>query len=692
MIYHINTKKKIKESRHLKEAARSVESVAAWLKDSIAAMTANQELTISRRILDNNFGFYVYWTQGFDANDDSVIHADADKTYGLVAALKCRNDAEWDGDYMDCPYDTETGDLYCEDYELSPKDNTVMVAEWLIEDYESMLDIMDKNPDITIGGLKEAKSITEDRLDDYGVSKTRADIIVKQASNSKFYIDKNRYILGKDLLDYFDTNEIVEYSPYETSDSIRVPNSYTIVGRSVDESKSIKEDKYSRDLAKRLKSLTNGDEDKKSSNKNKGKKIATWKVVQTSGARLTVADDFLSEYEAAKYVEEHGGTGKLKVVKNDSVNESKSIKEAPDADGILYDYEVGAKYNDIANAEMKQNAEYRKRIGELRVEISKLVPEVQEIINTLRESGETFYKMDIHYNGFGLRHSRAGAQICIDSKYGSNKLPKGSTYLTISQDDGSQNRIACSTTVTESGEILSDWDKGSWTNFSMRDPGYARVKALETFLDYFDAVKEKFYSEFNKTAESKSIKESAEVKTIKSTIDGSELKIIEKNCIPDTNSFKAIYTTGDNTGVTCTFVEADNNGIKYLKSLGFKAEELNGDEFIDLPTECLEGPGITEGSYYITKNNFEEYKDLKEANNTQSKGVIPYKNCFIVRDIAGDGWNVFNADREIEEEGCATVDDAKTVIDNLTESKSTKLDEGLSAKEILAQAKKALEK
>lgn len=90
----------------------------------------------------------------------------------------------------------------------------------------------------------------------------------------------------------------------------------------MNESKSINEDKYSRDLAKRLKSLTNGDEGKKSSNKNKGKKIATWKVVQTSGARLTVADDFLSEYEAAKYVEEHGGTGKLKVVKNDSANES----------------------------------------------------------------------------------------------------------------------------------------------------------------------------------------------------------------------------------------------------------------------------------------------------------------------------------------------------------------------------------
>ena len=156
MIYPINTKKKIKESCYLKENVRSVASVAAWLKDSIAAMTANQELTISRRILDSNFGFYVYWTQGFDINDDSVIHADADKSYGLVAALKCRNDAEWDGEYMDSPYDPKTGDLYCEDYELSPRDNTEMVAEWLLEDYNSMIDLINNNPEIIIGGLKES--------------------------------------------------------------------------------------------------------------------------------------------------------------------------------------------------------------------------------------------------------------------------------------------------------------------------------------------------------------------------------------------------------------------------------------------------------------------------------------------------------------------------------------------------------
>ena len=62
---------------------------------------------------------------------------------------------------MDSPYDPKTGDLYCEDYELSSRDNTEMVAEWLLEDHNSMLDLMNKNPEIVIGGLKESKSIKE---------------------------------------------------------------------------------------------------------------------------------------------------------------------------------------------------------------------------------------------------------------------------------------------------------------------------------------------------------------------------------------------------------------------------------------------------------------------------------------------------------------------------------------------------
>lgn len=94
---------------------------------------------------------------------------------------------------------------------------------------------------------------------------------------------------------------------------------YKVIDRDYE---SLKEDKYTRNLAKRLKSLTSDDTDN-SKDRKKEKQIGSWKVVQTNGAKLTVADSFTSEYEAAEYVDAHGGVSKLKVVKE-------SLKESVD--------------------------------------------------------------------------------------------------------------------------------------------------------------------------------------------------------------------------------------------------------------------------------------------------------------------------------------------------------------------------
>ena len=165
-------------------------------------------------------------------------------------------------------------------------------------------------------------------------AKEATDLLDSESNAKEFEtsLDSNRFLI--------DARKVYQRVAKRISNKEWVDDS--IVGEPshhVNESKSIKEDKYTRDLAKRLRSLTNGDEGKKSSSKNKGKKIATWKVVQTSGARLTVADDFLSQYEAAKYVKEHGGTGKLKVVKNESVTEAIDLASKEDTiAGVLADH------------------------------------------------------------------------------------------------------------------------------------------------------------------------------------------------------------------------------------------------------------------------------------------------------------------------------------------------------------------
>ena len=350
MIYPINIKKKIKESRHLKENVRSVASVAAWLKDSIAAMTANQELTISRRILDSNFGFYVYWTQGFDINDDSVIHADADKSYGLVAALKCRNDAEWDGEYMDSPYDSETGDLYCEDYELSPNDNTKMVAEWLLEDYNSMIELMNKNPEIIIGGLKESKSIKEDLedIEDW-----------EDTDNYDFEAEYNQFLKEvSDQLDNYGEEEAAEYLYMNNHISrqykdkiakeLGIESEYrkwtAVKSKSIKESMNwtTGEEEYEIDSTLASAPINSIIFIKKSYG-GKTRTLKFEKVATDKWDSLNKFNDRTSSYESDKSLKDKyidGATWKLEK----AVNESKSIKEAPDNYGLPTDDELETKY------------------------------------------------------------------------------------------------------------------------------------------------------------------------------------------------------------------------------------------------------------------------------------------------------------------------------------------------------------
>ncbi len=75
--------------------------------------------------------------------------------------------------------------------------------------------------------------------------------------------------------------------------------------------------KADKDLAKRLKDLCQGNSssDKKSNKSGQSPNSkGTWKVVQTTGLQLTVADGFTSAAEAANYVKNHGGVTKLKAV------------------------------------------------------------------------------------------------------------------------------------------------------------------------------------------------------------------------------------------------------------------------------------------------------------------------------------------------------------------------------------------
>ena len=83
------------------------------------------------------------------------------------------------------------------------------------------------------------ESLNEDSLDDHGVSRANVNLLAKRIPNGRFYFSRNRYVLGKELPDYFDDNEVILYSDYQDSDDIRIPNAYKILKRFTEDFSSI---------------------------------------------------------------------------------------------------------------------------------------------------------------------------------------------------------------------------------------------------------------------------------------------------------------------------------------------------------------------------------------------------------------------------------------------------------------------
>ena len=83
------------------------------------------------------------------------------------------------------------------------------------------------------------ESLNEDALDDHGVSRANVNLLAERIPNGRFYFNRNRYVLGKELPDYFDDNEVIVYSDYQNSDGVRIPNAYKILKRFTEDFSSI---------------------------------------------------------------------------------------------------------------------------------------------------------------------------------------------------------------------------------------------------------------------------------------------------------------------------------------------------------------------------------------------------------------------------------------------------------------------
>lgn len=120
--------------------AKEIKSAVEWLKE--------QECGCVTLKLDDRLAVCVGWSEGFDPDDETVIHSKTSPTYAICAAIKVwgSDDLRTDLDYIDSPY-YEDGSVYDTEMTVYPDDKYYLwVATNFLNEFDTLkeLDIDEK--------------------------------------------------------------------------------------------------------------------------------------------------------------------------------------------------------------------------------------------------------------------------------------------------------------------------------------------------------------------------------------------------------------------------------------------------------------------------------------------------------------------------------------------------------------------
>ena len=111
--------------------AKEIKSAVEWLKEEDCGCVTLK--------LNGTLAVCIGWSDGFDPDDDTVIHSKTEPTYAICAAIKAwgSDDLGTDLDYIDAPY-YEDGSIYDTEMSISPDEN----YEWLAKSFLGEFDIL----------------------------------------------------------------------------------------------------------------------------------------------------------------------------------------------------------------------------------------------------------------------------------------------------------------------------------------------------------------------------------------------------------------------------------------------------------------------------------------------------------------------------------------------------------------------
>ena len=130
--------------------AVDVADLAQFIKSAVKTLQTS-DVTNTRYILDENLAVYVGWSyddggsMGYGIPDDSG-------EYVIYAGVKLRNDSYWaDYDWLDYPYDKETGDVWDNGSYIAPDEDYDYLARELSKTYQEILKEVASGHDLGYG-------------------------------------------------------------------------------------------------------------------------------------------------------------------------------------------------------------------------------------------------------------------------------------------------------------------------------------------------------------------------------------------------------------------------------------------------------------------------------------------------------------------------------------------------------------
>lgn len=121
--------------------AKEIKSAVEWLKEEDCGCVTLK--------LNGTLAVCVGWSDGFDPDDETVIHSKTEPTWAICSAIKAwgSDDLRTDLDYINSPY-YEDGSVYDTEESISPDES----YEWIVKNFLDEFDVL-KEMDIDEKGL-----------------------------------------------------------------------------------------------------------------------------------------------------------------------------------------------------------------------------------------------------------------------------------------------------------------------------------------------------------------------------------------------------------------------------------------------------------------------------------------------------------------------------------------------------------